>query len=46
VTLEGVAKGVSDNLDTWAPDTVVAAFESLGDLVLSGDAKTLGDQSA
>ena len=47
VSLEGVAKGVSDNLDTsWAPYAVVAAFESFGDLLISGDTEAFCNQSA
>ena len=46
VLLQGVAKGVSDYLDTSrATDTIVATFESNGDLRLAPNAETLGDQA-
>jgi hypothetical protein len=45
--LQGVTEGVGDHLDpTRAAYTIVASFECPGDICLSPNTETLGDQTA
>ena len=47
VLLEGVAKGVSHDLDpSFAPDSVIPPGERVLDVVFTGDAEALRDQPA